>query len=135
MMRWDRKSLFVLAAAALGVPAVHAHHSAAAYDTTKTLSLAGTLKEFDFSAPHVGVRVVYTNDKGEPTEMLVSTVAPAMILAQGFKPKDFRKGQKIELTFHPYRSGAVGGDLVSMKLEDGRLLQSGPPSGPPPAYK
>jgi len=126
MIRWVRQSL-VVSAAALIIPAVHAHHSAAAYDTSKTLSVAGTLKEFDFSAPHAGVRVVYTNDKGETSEMLVSTVAPAMILSQGFMPKDFRKGQKVELTFHPYRNGAVGGDLVMMKLEDGRVLQSGPP--------
>jgi hypothetical protein len=49
---------------------------------------------------------------------------------QGFKPRDFKVGQKVIMTWHPNRNGVPGGELVEFTLEDGRVLHGG--FGPPP---
>jgi hypothetical protein len=109
-----------------------AHHSFAAYDQSVTKSVAGTLKEFDWNAPHSGITVTYTDEKGQVQEVSVTTGAPSTIAAQGFKPKDFRVGTKVTLSWHPNRNGLPGGEMSEIKLEDGRVLKGGFGGRPPP---
>ena len=115
-----------------GTPAL-AHHSFAAYDQTVTKEVNGTLKEFDWNAPHSGMTIVYLDESGKMQEVSVTTGAPATISRQGFRPKDFHTGDKVRLSWHPSKNGSVGGDLVTMTLEDGRVLHGGGLAGPPPA--
>jgi hypothetical protein len=113
-----------------------AHHSFAAYDQAVTKSVTGTLKEFDWNAPHSSMTVAFTDAAGKADEVSVTTGAPAMISAQGFKPRDFKVGQKATMTWHPNRNGVPGGELVDFTLEDGRVLHGGfgrPPGAPGPA--
>ena len=49
----------------LSARAVWAHHSAAAYDLTKILTLEATVAEIRFSNPHVMLSFDVKNDKGE----------------------------------------------------------------------
>jgi hypothetical protein len=44
-------------------------------------------------------------------------------MKQGFKPKDFRVGDKVDITWNPPTSGAAGGILASMKMPDGRTFK------------
>lgn len=99
-----------------------AHHSDAGIDQTKTVSVKGTLKQFAWSAPHAQIIVVYQDDKGQSVELGVSTFAPGLLLKQGFTPKDFRRGDQVEVFYHPTRSGAPGGILVKFVGQDGRVL-------------
>ena len=111
-----------------------AHHSFAAYDQTVTKSVTGTLKEFDWNAPHSSMTVAFTDATGKTDEVSVTTGAPATISGQGFKPRDFKVGQKATMTWHPNRNGVPGGELVDFTLEDGRVLHGGfgaPPPGAP----
>jgi hypothetical protein len=108
------------------------HHSFAAYDQGVTKSVAGTLKEFDWNAPHSGITVTYTDEKGQVQEVSVTTGAPSTIAAQGFKPKDFRVGTKVALSWHPNRNGLPGGEMTEIRLEDGRVLKGGFGGRPPP---
>jgi Family of unknown function (DUF6152) len=121
-----------------------AHHSFAAYDQAVTKSVIGTLKEFNWNAPHSEITVAYMDEKGQVQEVSVTTGAPNMIASQGFKPKDFRVGTKVTLSWHPNRNGMPGGEMTEVKLEDGRTLKGGfggaaPPGtapaqqGPPPS--
>jgi len=109
-----------------------AHHSFAAYDQGVTKSVSGTLKEFDWNAPHSGITVTYTDAKGQVQEVSVTTGAPSTIAAQGFKPRDFRVGTKVTLSWHPNRNGLPGGEMSEIKLEDGRVLKGGFGGRPPP---
>ncbi|MDB6014889.1 MAG: hypothetical protein JWL65_7139 [Gammaproteobacteria bacterium] len=111
--------------------AAPAHHSFAAYDQQVTKNVSGTLKEFDWNAPHSGITVVYLDEKGQMQEVSVTTGAPSTIVGQGFKPKDFRVGTKVTLSWHPNRNGTPGGEMAELKLEDGRVLHGGFAAGPP----
>lgn len=119
------KSIYSFIASALvlfgGSPA-WAHHSAAGIDQSQTLSADATLKQFAWSAPHAQVIVTYQGDNGKDIELSVTTFAPAMLIRQGFSPKDFRRGDKIKLFWHPNRNGSPGGILSKIVTADGRVM-------------
>jgi hypothetical protein len=117
-------SVLVAMAMAIALP-VSAHHSFAGYDMTKTFTAQATIKEFRWGAPHSAAVFVIKGPDGKPQEMTVTSAAPTMFVKQGFKPKDFRVGDKVDIAWHPTRNGAVGGILSSMKLPDGRTFKDG----------
>ena len=111
-------TLFAMAAAA----PVAAHHSFAGYDMKKTVSAQATIKEFRWGAPHSAAVFTIKGADGKPQNINVASASPAAFIRQGFKPKDFRVGDKVEITWNPTRNGASGGILASMKLPDGRVF-------------
>lgn len=124
--------IFAFMAALLSTSAARAHHSEAAVDKTRTETIKGTIKVFSWTAPHAQVIVNTVDDNGQPVEVGVSTFAPAALLLQGLSPKDFRRGDPVEVFYHPNRSGAPGGILVKLIGRDGKVLNgeaSAPPGG------
>ena len=97
-----------------------AHHSGAGYDMTKTMSAPATLKEFRWGAPHSQVVFMIKGADGKQEEVSMASAAPASFARAGFKPKDFRTGDKMQITWHPSKSGATGGTLLTITLPDGR---------------
>jgi hypothetical protein len=117
ILKYMQTMSVVLALAAM--PA-YAHHSFAGFDMKKTQVISGTLVRFDFSAPHARLVMV----AGDSQEYQFLTGAPTQLLESGFDPRSVHKGDKIEVTFHPTRNGSRGGQLVRMKMPDGRELVS-----------
>lgn len=101
-----------------------AHHSYALYDMTKTLHSKATIKEFYWGAPHSSISVVLDGDGkgGEPKYLTLQGAAPTTLAKAGFRPRDIRRGMKVEITWHPLRSGKLGGTLTSIKFGDGRTF-------------
>ena len=102
---------------------VWAHHSFAGYDMTKTLTAEATLKEFRWGAPHSSAVFVIKGADGKIQVMTVAAAAPSMFSKQGFMPKDFQTGDKMEISWHPSTSGHIGGLLASMKLPNGHTFK------------
>ena len=118
----SRSAVAVLALGMVALP-VSAHHSASGYDMKKTETAQATIKEFRWSAPHSSAVFIIKGPKGQPQELLAHTATPAMFIRQGFKPKDFKVGEKVEIMWHPTRSGAPGGIVSSIKFADGRVFK------------
>ena len=123
------------------VGAVDAHHSFAAYDMTRSVTVQGTVKEFRWSAPHSSVVVVIKLANGKSQELNLVTGPPDIFLRQGMAPKSLRAGDKVEVTYHPNINGSSGGSLAGLTLPDGRKFTdresfgaspSPPPSTSPP---
>jgi hypothetical protein len=124
-MRKSTKSLVFGLAAVLSVgiqavPAI-AHHSFAAYNMSKIVAAEGTLKEFRWGAPHSSMVLIYAVN-GKPTQMSIVSGSPLMFSKQGFSPRDFKRGDKLKITFHPNTSGLPGGALASLKLPTGKTF-------------
>jgi len=117
----------VVTAMLLSALPASAHHSDAGYDGTKTIAVKGTLKMFAWSAPHSQLIVIRKNDEGEDQEIGISTVAPAVLLRQGLSPKDFRRGDQVEVFYHPTRDGSPGGIMVKLIGADGKTLTGATP--------
>jgi hypothetical protein len=140
----------VTVAAVLFAGAASAHHSFAAYDLTKTVTVSGTIKDFRWGAPHSSLLLTYRDGAGRVIDLMVQSNAPAAFVKQGFNPRDFHAGDKVELGYHPNRNGSLGGAIASLKLPDGRVFHdielsnpatganvpgadsSAPPAGPGP---
>jgi len=117
-----KRSIWQLLAIAVAAPAL-AHHSAAGYDLEKTYSAQATIKEFRWGAPHSAGVFVMKDKDGKDQELTIATATPAALIKQGFKVKDFKVVEKVELAWHPARSGRPGGTLSSIKLPDGRTFK------------
>jgi Family of unknown function (DUF6152) len=125
------------AALALLVSPAWAHHSFNAYDMSKTATMAGTIKEFRWGAPHASMVLAYKDKSGKQGTMSVVTGSPTAFSRQGFKPRDFKKGDPVTLVYHPNVNGTPGGAMSALTLPDGRTYKDaeaaagGPPGGPP----
>lgn len=102
-----------------------AHHSFAAYDMTKNITVEATIKEFNWGAPHSSGVFLAVGPDHQAQTITVVAAAPNTFVAQGFRARDFKAGTKVTLTYHPLRSGdAKGGALASVVFPDGRRFGS-----------
>jgi uncharacterized protein DUF6152 len=115
---------------ALTAPVV-AHHSAAGIDRTKTLVVAGTVKEFRWTNPHSWIDLDVTDDKGVSTTWSVEMTSPTFLVRAGWKRSTLKAGDKVSVTLRPFKNGDPGGLFVSVTLADGQTL--GERSAAPPA--
>ncbi|HEX3836086.1 MAG TPA: DUF6152 family protein [Steroidobacteraceae bacterium] len=127
------------AAAAIGIVLLMqlgtatAHHSAAMFDHSKTITLHGTVKNFQFTNPHSWLIVMVTRTDGEPVEWGFEAEGPSTLLHAGILPKSFRPGDKVTVVANPMRDGRPAGALISVVTADGSVYRTGP--GAPPARR
>src|SRR4029078_9540604 len=115
------------AAAAIAV----AHHSFAMFDTTASVTLTGTVTEFQWTNPHEYIELDVPNSGGGGKQHWSNELGSPSILQQsGWKYKDLKFGDKVTATINPLRTHEPGGLLVQVTLRDGRVLGNGPGRGP-----
>ena len=121
-----------------------AHHSAAGIDRTKSVTVAGTIKEFRWANPHSWIDVDVPNDKGGTVTWSVEMTSPTFLVRAGWKSTTLKTGDKVSVTMRPFKNGDPGGLFVSVTLPDGRVMseRAAPPAAaaaapaataPPPA--
>ena len=121
--------LGVAAAAAMAAPAL-AHHSFAMFDNEKTVSLQGTIKEFEWTNPHAWMDVMVTDAAGVSQEWAFEMASPLQLTSHGWKKDTVKPGDKVTITAHPLKDGTHGGSYVSITLPDGKVLgQQARPAG------
>ncbi len=110
-----------MAAALLAAPAL-AHHSGAMFDATKTVTLDGTVKEFQWTNPHSWLQMVVPDGTGAPKEWSLELVSLNVLSHNGWKPTTLKPGDKIEVTMHPLKNGDPGGMGVAVTFPDGHTM-------------
>ena len=113
-----------LALSLFAVPAF-GHHSFAMFDQTQTLSLTGTVTEFEWINPHSWLHVSVTDESGSPATWSFESSGPGNLASTGWKSDSVKAGDQIEIGFHPLKDGARGGQLRTVVLPDGTELCSG----------
>jgi hypothetical protein len=114
----------------VGAPAM-AHHSFAMFASDKTITLTGTVKEFEWVNPHSWIHVIVMNASGAPEEWGFEMGSPEMMAARGWKKTSVKVGDKITITAHPLKDVAThGGSEMSVTLPDGSKLGSAQPAPP-----
>lgn len=104
---------------------VGAHHSFAIFDQTKTRTVEGTVKAFEFHFPHTWIWLTVPDEKGGAAQAWGFEGAGPVELNRigGWTAKTLRPGDKITVTFCPMRDGKPGGAFTSVKFADGRVLK------------
>ena len=109
-------SAAVAAAGFLSAPAF-AHHSFAMFDFQKTVTLDGTIKEFQWTNPHSWVQIMVKNpETGKLEEWSIEGGGPAGLAKQGWKRTSLKPGDKATIVVHPLKDGTTGGSLMSASV-------------------
>ncbi len=122
-----------LAIALCFVVSAFAHHSAAGVDTTKTVSLEGTVKTFKWANPHSYLEIEVTNAKGVAEIWNLEMMPPSYLIPAGWKSSTVKSGDKVKFSARPMKNGDPGGLFVSITLPDGKTLTQTAPRGGAPA--
>jgi hypothetical protein len=105
----------------LAVPA-SAHHSAAAFDTEKDLTLKGTVREWVWANPHCFLIFDVKDERGTVTSWTVETQHPQDIMPRGFRRTSFKPGDAVAVTMSPAKDRSPTGRIRSILLADGSRL-------------
>ena len=113
-------------AAALFVAPAFAHHSFAMFDADKTVTLTGTVKEFEWTNPHAWLRIM-VNDQtaGKAIQYALEMGSPGQQARVGWKPDSVKPGDKVTVTIHPLKDGSRGGQFITAMLPNGSILGNG----------
>jgi hypothetical protein len=94
-------------ALALGVP-LHAHHSAAAYDTQKEVKVTGTVLQYRFGNPHVYLTLQVKKDDGSTSTIEVEAGAASVLNGLGFSKNSVAAGEVVTVVGNPSRNKPDG---------------------------
>ena len=99
-----------------------AHHSAAMFDRETEIVLDGTVKEFQYTAPHTWVQVLVSDENGETVEWSIEGAAPNVLLRRGVRPGSLQPGDTVSVRAHPMTDGQPGALIINVTKSDGSVL-------------
>jgi len=119
-----RLSIACAAALAVSIPALpaQAHHSMAMFDQTKTITISGTVKQFQWTNPHCYIQLLAKDAKGVEKEWSLEMGAPMYLYAKGWRPSSLKAGTLISVTINPLRNGEPGGIVLTASTADGKQI-------------
>jgi len=102
--------------------AAGAHHSSAMFDKDKVVEVTATVREFQWTNPHVWIQVYITGEDGAREEWSIEGLGPNSLFRNGWRPNSFKAGDVIEIRFNPMRDGTRAGGFIGAKFSDGQTL-------------
>lgn len=121
-MRQLMKAIGALAAIAVlaaGISQVSAHHSAAMFDHSKTMTIKGSVVELRWVNPHVTLTVNGSLSADEaPADWLMEMTSPGnLVRAGGWRRDAVKPGDQVEVVFSPLRDpDRKGGALKQLTV-------------------
>jgi len=101
-----------------------AHHSFAIFDQSKVNKLTGTVKDFELVNPHAWLHLMIPAANGTPAEWSFEGGSVAQLVSLGWARDSFHPGDKVEIGFRPMKDGSRGGQIMSVKLANGKMICS-----------
>ena len=124
-MRMRATSVFALAVGLLSVSMpLFAHHGTAVFDTDKTLTLKGSVTEWDWSNPHCLLQFDVKNESGQSVHWIAETQNPANMVYAGFGKASFKPGDEVTVTLMPTKNGLPYGRIKLVVLPNGKTLDT-----------
>ena len=108
-----------LAALALAGPCV-AHHSFAMFDQDRTITLEGTVRQFQWTNPHCFIQLFVPSETGF-VEWSLEMNSPGASIREGWKPRSLKAGDVVTVVINPVRHGTFGGRVISVADRNGQL--------------
>lgn len=110
-----------------------AHHSFEMFDFTKTVTITGTIKEFQWTNPHTWTWIDVPNDKGGVDTWGLEGMSPNYLGRRGWTKRTLNPGDKVTVTLYPLKHGLNGGTFLRATLPDGHEMVMIEPFGKPQA--
>lgn len=127
----EKIAAFAAAAVVISFGAVPAgaHHSTAAFDSTRVVKIEGTVKQFRWINPHASIKIDGISEGDEPDGLwTVEMTAPNVLINEGWTRTALKEGDKVTMFVNPLRNkvtlndGSTGGLYVGVILANGEKL-------------
>jgi hypothetical protein len=105
-----------------GIEVASAHHSFAAFDTQRQVTLSGVVKQFEWTNPHCWLHLSVTNANGQIDEWQLEALSPNVLGRLGWKKNSVKTGDKVTVLVNPTRDGTNGGALISLTDANGNKI-------------
>ena len=109
---------------------VSAHHGTASFDTTKDLTLKGTVTDWIWANPHCFLKFDAMDETGTVRNWAVEVSNPTDMTKRGWARSSFKVGDMVTVNLQPVKNGAPIGRLKTVLLPGGSTLSA---NGPAPA--
>lgn len=119
------KKWAVLLVAVLGLLVIspaYAHHGSAAYDTSKIVTVTGTVTVYNFVNPHVMIAVDVKNAAGNIENWEGEMTSPNHLARTGWTRNTIKIGDQVTLTGAVAKSGA-NTMIIRKVVKDGQEIQ------------
>jgi hypothetical protein len=120
VFKFSSRAALALLSAVLAAP-VFAHHSASMLDLDKEVVLNGTVREVQWTNPHIWIQLVVKDKSGKDVEWSIEGASPRLLKRVGIERTTIKPGDKVALTISPLRSGKTGGGFVRVVLPNGEM--------------
>src|SRR5450631_2872200 len=125
-----RRASLVLVLATLATAAL-AHHSFAMFDQTKIMTVKGTVKDYQWTNPHVWIVVVVQNPQTHETEDWgLEGTSTSVMTRRGWTRRSLTRGDEVAIDVRPLKDGSRGGAVLKARVGD-REIGTVPPAGAP----
>jgi hypothetical protein len=101
-----------------------AHHGNSVFDMTKTLSLKGSVTEWDWANPHCLLQFDVKDEGGQTVHWIVETQNPANMVMAGWGKATFKAGEEVTVTLAPAKNGRPFGRIHTVLLPSGKMLDA-----------
>lgn len=120
-----RRRLLAVSGACLALfvtGAAFAHHSFAIFDHSRTLTLEGIVREFQWTNPHGYIQLEIESGLDGVPEYSLELTSINMLRRAGWRSTDLKPGDRVVLITAPLLDGEPGGLLLELTTADGRKL-------------
>jgi hypothetical protein len=112
----------VVSALIAAVPLL-AHHGNAAFDSSKKLTLKGTVTEWVWANPHCWLKFDVKDDKGEVIHWLAEETNPPGLINSGWYKDSLKVGDEVTVILIPTKNGRPLGRVDRVILANGKVLR------------
>ena len=109
----------------LAAGSASAHHSFSVFDMQEEISITGTVKEVQWTNPHIWIWVDVPNEDGEIVTWGLEGMSPNFLARRGWTRNTLKTGDKVTVTLRPLKSGEPGGMFMQTTAPDGTILSMG----------
>jgi len=109
-----------------------AHHGNASFDTSKQVTLKGTVTEWIWANPHCFLKIDAMDDTGAVRNWALETQNPIGMTQRGWSRKSFNVGDQVTVVLEAVKNGAPIGRIVKITLPNGSTLSAGTLPNTPP---
>ena len=117
----------------LTVTPLVAHHGSASFDTSKKVTLKGTVTEWIWANPHCFLKIDAMDDTGGVRTWALETQNPTAMTQRGWSRSGFKVGDQVTVVLEAVKNGAPIGRILTATLPDGSTLSAGNLPNTPPA--
>jgi len=109
------RASFCLVAFLMMGGSILAHHGTGTYDSTKSVTLSGTVTEFAFTNPHAALYFDVKDASGKTVNWAIEMNSPGVLARAGWSKRMFKFGDQITITVRPSKAGTPVGLINRQK--------------------